>query len=138
MISQFKRSMIGVGIGVISIAAVYFYWQHVTGERDAYRAEAERQRDRAEILVEHQQLQRQRIETLSSALAERERTLDTIDADISASTGTLEPLGERDAEASEWLDSDFPDGIADWVRELQRSGAANGMLQPRGAGASNE
>jgi len=138
MIGQLKRSVIGVGIGVISIAAVYFYWQHVTGERDAYRTEAERQRDRAEILIEHQQLQRQRIKTLSSALAGRERTLDTIDADISANTGALEPLGERDAEADEWLDSDLPDGVVDWVRELQGSGTANALRLPHGTGTPYE
>lgn len=138
MIGQFKRYLIEVVIGVISIATVYFYWQHVTGERDAYQAEAEHQRERAEILIEHQQFQRQRIETLSNALAERERTLNTIDDDIGASTGALEPLGERDVEAREWLDSDLPDGIVDWVRELQRSGAANAVQQSGGSGGSKE
>ncbi|WGI23642.1 hypothetical protein QEN58_09760 [Halomonas alkaliantarctica] len=127
MIGQLKRNLIGVGVGALSIAAVYFYWQHVTSERDAYKAEAEHQRERAEILIEHQQLQRQRINTLSSALAARERTLETIDDDIGASTGALEPLGEQDAKAGDWLDSDLPDGIVDWVRELQRSVNANGM-----------
>lgn len=109
MMGQLKRNLIVVGIGVISIAAVYFYWQHVTGERDAYQAEAERQR----------------IETLSNALAKRERTLETIDDDIGASTGALEPLGEQDAKAGDWLDSGLLDGVVDWVRELQRSGAAH-------------
>ncbi|ELY22300.1 hypothetical protein HALTITAN_0876 [Vreelandella titanicae BH1] len=138
MIGQLKRKLIGVGIGGISIAAVYFYWQHVTGERDAYQAEAEHQRNRAEILIEHQQLQRQRIETLSNALAKRERTLNTIDDDIGASTGALEPLGEQDAKAGDWLDSDLPDGVVDWVRELQRSGNATGVRQSGGSGASNQ
>ena len=120
------------------MAAAYVYWQQVTGERNAYQAEAEHQRERAEILIEHQQLQRQRIETLTNALVERERTLNTIDDDIGASTGALEPLGEKDAKAGDWLDSDLPDGVVDWVRELQRSGAAYGVQQPGGAGTSNE
>lgn len=138
MIGQLKRNLIGVGLGVISLAAVYFYWQHVTGERDAYQAEAEHQLKRAEILIEHQQLQRQRIERLSNALAERERTLDTIDEEIGVSTEALDPLGERDAEAREWLGSNLPDGVVDWVRELQRSGTTSGVQQPRGAGVSNK
>tara|TARA_R110001599_G_scaffold16988_1_gene68304 strand:+ start:2738 stop:3154 length:417 start_codon:yes stop_codon:yes gene_type:complete len=138
MIGLLKRNLIGVGIGIISLASVYFYWQHVTGERDAYQAEAEHLRNRAEILIEHQQLQRQRIERLSNALTEREHTLNTIDYDIGASTGALEPLGEQDAKAGDWLDSDLPDGIVDWVRELQRSGAANGVQQPPGTVTSNQ
>lgn len=83
-------------------------------------------------------MQRQRIETLSKALDERERTLNTIDDDIGASTGALEPLGEQNAKAGDWLDSDLPDGVVDWVRELERSGNANAVQQPGGAGVPNE
>ncbi|UPT53266.1 hypothetical protein [Synechococcus phage Yong-L1-251] len=102
-------------------AVAHLYWQHLIGERDAYQAEAERQRSRAEILQEHQQWQRQQIETLSSAMAERDRTLSAIRDDLSARTSALQSLGESDAEARDWLDSDRPSVITDWVRQLQQS-----------------
>ncbi|MEH6641410.1 hypothetical protein [Vreelandella glaciei] len=121
MIASLKAKAIGLVVGVLALLSAFLYWQHVTTERDAYQAEAERQRDRAEILQERQQWQRQQIETLSSAMAARDRTLSAIRDDISASTSALEQLGERDAEARDWLDSDRPTGITDWVRELQQT-----------------
>ncbi|GEK50913.1 hypothetical protein HVE01_16340 [Vreelandella venusta] len=108
----------GWALGGLALVSAYLYWQHVTTQREAYQAEAERQRERAEILRRHQQFQRQQIETLNDALAERDRALTIIADDIRASTAALQSLGETDAEAREWLDSDLPTGIADWVREL--------------------
>ncbi|CAO1664273.1 Phage lysis regulatory protein, LysB family [Halomonas sp. NYA30] len=133
-----KSKLAGLFIGCLALVSAYLYLQHIITQRDAYQAQAEHQRERAEILIEHQQFQRQRIETLSNVLAARERTLETIDDDIGASTGALEPLGEQDAKAGDWLDSDLPDGVVDWVRELQRSGAANAVQQPPGTGTSNQ
>lgn len=121
MIRSLKSSAVGMVLGGLALLSAYLYWQHVTSQRDDYRAEAERQSARAEILQEHQQWQRQQIETLNTAMAERDRTLTIIADDIRASTSALEGLGETDAEARDWLDDDVPSGVADWVRELQRS-----------------
>lgn len=122
MIASLKAKAIGLVVGGLALLSAFLYWQHITTQRDAYQAEAERQRSRAEILQDHQQWQRQQIETLSSAMAERDRTLSAIRDDISASTSALQSLGESDAEARDWLDGDRPSVITDWVRELQRSG----------------
>jgi hypothetical protein len=138
VIGQLKRNLIGVGIRALSIAAVYFYWQHVTGERDAFQAEAEHQRERAEILQEHQQWQRQQIETLSSTMAERGRLLSAIAEDISASTAALDQLGEQNAEIRAWLDRDLPVGIGDWVRELQRPADGDAVLRPDSTRTPNQ
>ncbi|WP_185856310.1 hypothetical protein [Vreelandella populi] len=138
MIARLKAQSIGLLIGGLTLTAAFFYWQHVTGERDAYRAEAERQRDRAEILLENQQYQRQQIRTLNESLAERDRTLSAIATDISASKAALEQLGERDEEARDWLDSDVPGGIADWVRQLQADGSGDARSLPDSAGAPDK
>lgn len=122
MIGLLKSKAIGVAVGGLALLSAFLYWQHVTTQRDVYRAESERQRDRAEILQEHQQWQRQQIETLNGAMAERDRTLSSIRDDISASTSALQSLGESDAEARDWLDGDRPSVITDWVRELQQIG----------------
>ncbi|MGQ7253964.1 hypothetical protein [Vreelandella titanicae] len=122
MLAKLQSKALGAGVLLLSLVAAYFYWQRVTDQRDAYQAEAERQRDRAEILQEHQRWQRQQIQTLNDALAERDRALTIIADDIRASTAALQQLGESDAEARDWLDSDRPGVITDWVRELQRSG----------------
>lgn len=125
-----KSKLAGLFIGCLALVSAYLYLQHIITQRDAYQAGAEYQRERAEILIEHQQLQRQRIKTLSNALAKRERTLNTIDDDIGASTGALEPLGEQDAKAGDWLDSDLPDGVvelgarASAIRQCQCNAAA--------------
>lgn len=128
----------GWAVGGLALVSAYLYWQHVTAQRDAYQAEAERQRSRAEILREHQQWQRQQIDTLSSAMAARDETLTAIRNDISASTRALEELGERDAEAREWMDSDRPAGISDWVRELQRSSSVEPVRLPDGTRLPND
>nr|WP_241254271.1 hypothetical protein [Halomonas sp. KRD171] len=112
------------------MVSAYLYWQHITTQRDAYQAEAERQRSRAEILQEHQQWQRQQIETLNTAMAERDRKLSAIAEDISASTAALDQLGEQNAEIRAWLDRDLPVGIGDWVRELQRPADGDAVLRP--------
>lgn len=138
MLAKLQSKALGAGVLLLSLAAAYFYWQRVTDQRDAYQAEAERQRSRAEILQEHQQWQRQQFEALSSAMATREETLTAIREDISASTKALEELGESDAEASDWLNSGLPDGVRDWVRELQRSADGDAVLRPRGSGTPNE
>jgi septal ring factor EnvC (AmiA/AmiB activator) len=137
MIASLKAKAIGLMVAALALLSAFLYWQHVTTQRDAYQAEAERQRDRAEILQEHQQWQRQQIETLSSAMAERDRTLSALRDDISASTSALQSLGESDAEARDWLDGDRPGVITDWVRELQRSGTDDVRL-PDSTPASNE
>lgn len=126
MIAALKSKAMGWALGGLALVSAYLYWQHITTQRDAYQAEAERQRARAEILQEHQQWQRQQIETLNAAMAERDRTLAGIADDMRASTAALTRLGETDADAREWLDGDLPSGITDWVRELQ---------SPRGDGA---
>ncbi|UQI42510.1 hypothetical protein [Vreelandella venusta] len=138
MIGALKSRAMGWALGGLALVSAYLYWQHVTTQRDAYQAEAERQRERAEILRRHQQFQRQQIETLNDALAERDRALTIIADDIRASTAALQSLGETDAEAREWLDSDLPTGIADWVRELQQPSAGDGVRLPNGARAPNE
>ncbi|RUR51514.1 hypothetical protein [Vreelandella populi] len=134
MISALKSKAIGVAMGGLALLSAFLYWQHVTLQRDAYRAESERQRERAEILLDSQQYQRQQIRTLNESLAARDRTLATIAEDIRASTMALEQLGERDAQARDWLDSDVPDGVVDWLRELQAGGSDGAGSMPDGAG----
>ena len=138
MIAALKSKAMGWALGGLALASAYLYWQHITTQRDAYQAEAERQRERAEILQEHQQWQRQQIETLNAAMAERDRTLTTIADDMRASTQALQQLGETDAEARDWLDDDLPSGITDWVRELQRSADGGAVLRPNGTRTSNQ
>ncbi|UQI41919.1 hypothetical protein [Vreelandella venusta] len=138
MLANLQSKALSAGVLLLSLVAAYLYWQRVTDQRDAYQAEAERQRERAEILQEHQQWQRQQIETLSDALAERDRALTIIADDIRASTAALQQLGESDAEAREWLDSDLPAGITDWVRGLQRSADGDAVLQPDAAQPPND
>lgn len=138
MLANLQSKALSAGVLLLSLVAAYLYWQRVTDQRDAYQAEVERQRSRAEILQEHQQWQRQQIVTLNDALAERDRALTIIADDIRASTAALQSLGETDAEAREWLDSDLPTGIADWVRELQQPSAGDGVRLPNGARAPNE
>lgn len=137
MIASIKAKAFGLLIGGLALVSAFLYWQNITTQRDAYQAEAERQHERAEILLEHQQWQRQQIETLSSAMADRDRTLSAIRDDISASTSALQSLGESDAEARYWLDGDRPTGITDWVRELQQSGTDDVRL-PDSASAPNQ
>lgn len=116
----------------------YQYTQRVSAERDRAAMQAEHADERAEILKRHQQFQRQQIQTLNDALAERDRALTIIADDIRASTAALERLGETDAEARAWLDSDLPTGIADWVRELQQPSAGDAVRLPDGTRAPNE
>ena len=123
----------GWALGGLALVSAYLYWQHVTSQRDAYQAEAERQQARAEILQELQQWQRQQIETLNAAMAERDRTLATIADDMRASSVALERLGETNAEARDWLDGDRPSVITDWVRELQRSADGDAVPPPGGS-----
>jgi len=116
----------------------YQYTQRVSAERDRAAMQAEHADERAEILKRHQQLQRQQIQTLNDALAERDRILTTITDDMRASTAALERLGEADAESREWLDSDLPAGIADWLRELQQPSAGDAVRLPNGTRAPNQ
>lgn len=132
MLANLQSKALSAGVLLLSLVAAYLYWQHITTQRDAYQAEAERQQVRAEILQEHQQWQRQQIETLNDALAERDRALTIIADDIRASTAALQSLGETDAEAREWLDSDLPSGITDWLRQLQQPSASDGVRLPDG------
>lgn len=124
---------------LIGLSALqYQYTQRVTADRDRAEMQAVHANERAEILRRHQQFQRQQIETLNDALVERDRALTIIADDIRASTAALQQLGESDAEAREWLDSDLPTGIADWVRELQQPSAGDGGRLPNGAQPPNE
>ncbi len=124
---------------LIGLSAFQYQYTHrVAAERDRAEMQAEHANDRAEILKRHQQFQRQQIQTLNSALAERDRALTIIADDIRASTAALQSLGETDAEAREWLDSDLPTGIADWVRELKQPSAGDGVRLPDGTRAPNE
>lgn len=138
MLANLQSKALSAGVLLLSLVAAYLYWQRVTDQRDAYQAEVERQRSRAKILQEHQQWQRQQIETLNDALAERDRALTIIADDIRASTAALQSLGETDAEARDWLDGDLPVGIADWVRELQQPNPGNGVRLPSGAELPND
>jgi len=138
MIGELKSRAMGWALGGLALLSAYLYWQHVTNQRDAYQAEAERQQVRAEILQEHQQWQRQQIETLNAAMAERDRTLASIADDMRASSVALERLGETNAEARDWLDGDRPDVITDWVRELQRSADGDAVQRANGTRAPNQ
>ncbi|MBR2512747.1 MAG: hypothetical protein IKE45_01780 [Halomonas sp.] len=138
MMAALKGRAITLAVGALTLASAYLYWQYVTTQRDAYQAEAERQRDRAEVLQEHQVWQRQQIKALNAAMAERDRTLTIIADDIRASTVALQQLGETDAKARDWLDSDLPTGIVDWVRQLQRPSIGDGVRVPNGAEPPNE
>ena len=115
----------------------YQLLQSADAERDTAVLQAEHAQERAEILQEHQQWQRQQIETLSNAMADRDRTLTAIRDDIRASTSALQSLGESDAEARDWLDGDRPGVITDWVRELQQPGTDDVRL-PDSTPAPNE
>ncbi|MFI2816799.1 hypothetical protein [Vreelandella piezotolerans] len=116
----------------------YQYAQRVSAERDRAVMQAEHADGRAEILKRHQQFQRQQIQTLNAALAERDRALTIIADDMRARTAALERLGETDAESRAWMYSDLPAGIADWLRELQQPSAGDAVRLPRGARAPNE
>ncbi|SES12310.1 hypothetical protein SAMN04487958_107189 [Vreelandella subterranea] len=130
MIASLKAKAVGLVVSGLALASVFFYWQHVIGERDAYQAEAEHQRDRAEILQEHQQWQRQQIKTLNDAMATRDKTLNDIAEDMRASNAALEQLGEQNAEIRDWLDRGVPGGVDDWVRQLQQPTAGDGVRLP--------
>lgn len=130
MIMHLNRKLIGVVVGALAIVAVIYSWQNIISERDAYRFAADHQRFRAEILLDHQQFQREQIKTLNRAMAKREQTLGELADDLSASIVALEQLGEGDEQAREWLDSDLPVGVADWVRELQRTEGLDAMRPP--------
>ncbi|QPI65871.1 hypothetical protein [Vreelandella venusta] len=138
MIGTLKSRAMGGALGGLALVSAYLYWQHVTTQRDAYQAEAERQRERAEILHEHQQWQRQQIETLNAAMSERDQTLTIIADDMRASTVALERLGETNAEARDWLDGNRPTVITDWVRELQHSADGDAEPLPGGTRTPNQ
>lgn len=138
MLANLQSKALSAGVLLLSLVAAYLYWQRVTDQRDAYQAEVERQRSRAKILQEHQQFQRQQIQTLNTALAERDRALTVIADDMRASTAALERLGETDAESRAWMDSDLPAGITDWLRELQHPSARGSVRLPDGTRTPNE
>jgi len=138
MLANLQSKALSAGVLLLSLVAAYLYWQRVTDQRDAYQAEVERQRSRAKILQEHQQFQRQQIQTLNTALAERDRALTVIADDMRANTAALERLGETDAESRAWMDSDLPAGITDWLRELQRTNARDGVRLPDGAASPGD
>ena len=116
----------------------YQYTQRVAAERDRAELQAEHAHARAEILKRHQQFQRQQIQTLNAAMAERERTLAEDANDIRASKTALEELGEVDASTRDWINGDRPSAIDDWVRALQRSTGRDAVLQPNDARAPNQ
>lgn len=123
-----------IGVSVFQ----YQYTQRVAAERDRAEMQAEHANDRAEILKRHQQFHRKQIQTLNDALAERDRALTIIADDIRASTAALQQLGETDAESREWLDSDLPTGIADWLRQLQQPSTGDAVRLPNGAELPDE
>lgn len=123
-----------IGVSVFQ----YQYQQRTAAERDMAVLQTEHEQGRADVLQQHQRWQRQQIRTLNESLAERDRTLDRIASDISASTAALERLGETDADARDWLGDWVPSGIDDWVRQLQRPGAADGVPVPSGTAAPNQ
>lgn len=138
MIASLKAKAIGLLVSGLALVAVFIYWQHLTGERDAYQAEAERQRDRAEILQEHQEWQRQQIQTLNDAMETRGQTLNDIADDMRASNAALEQLGEQNAEIRNWLDRGVPGGVDDWVRELQQTTRGDAVRLPDSTEPSDE
>lgn len=109
---------------------LYQQTQQVSAERDAAVVDAEHAEERAVILREHQQWQRQQIQVLNDALAERDQALSVIADDISASKAALQQLGETDGEARDWLDRDVPTGIDDWLRQLQQPSPGDGVRLP--------
>lgn len=113
----------------------YQLLQSADAERDTAVLQAEHAQERAAILREHQQWQRQQIETLNTALAERDETLTTIANDIRASNAALEQLGEQNAEIRTWLDHDVPSGINSWVRDLQQSTSGDAVRLPNDTGS---
>ncbi|MGO3214782.1 MAG: hypothetical protein ACTIJ4_01630 [Halomonas sp.] len=113
----------------------YQLLQTADAERETAVLQVEHAEQRAAILREHQQWQRQQIKTLNTALAERDQTLTTIANDIRASNAALEQLGEQNAEIRTWLDRDVPSGIDSWVRDLQQSTIGDAVRLPRGAGS---
>ncbi|WP_027967308.1 hypothetical protein [Halomonas halocynthiae] len=134
MIASLKAKAITGGVTALLLVSAYGYWQYITGERDAYQAEAQRQQARADVLQEHQQWQRQQIQVLNDALAERDQALAVIADDISASKAALQQLGETDGEARDWLDRDVPTGIDDWLRQLQQPSPGDGVRLPDDTG----
>ncbi|CAM9358451.1 unnamed protein product [Ectocarpus sp. 12 AP-2014] len=131
-------SVKAAGVLVLIILALGAALVYTSGQRDLATLQAEHEQGRADILQQHQQWQRQQIRALNESLAKRDRTLSAIATDISASTAALEQLGERDAEARDWLDSGLPSGVADWVRELQQQTRTNAVRMPRSPGALNQ
>tara|TARA_R110000824_G_scaffold180013_5_gene360391 strand:+ start:154 stop:573 length:420 start_codon:yes stop_codon:yes gene_type:complete len=113
----------------------YQLLQSADAERDTAVLQAEHAQERAAILREHQQWQRQQIKTLNTALAERDQTLTTIANDIRASNAALEQLGEQNAEIRTWLDRDVPSGIDSWVRDLQQSTIGDAVRLPNDTGS---
>ncbi|MCP1312987.1 MULTISPECIES: hypothetical protein [unclassified Halomonas] len=110
--------------GLIGLLVFQFqYAQRLDAERQLAEAREEHERNRADILLANQRDLRRQNETLNRSLAERDRLLGEIADDMSASRTALEQLGETDADSRTWMDSPLPDGIADWVRQLQ-TGAA--------------
>jgi uncharacterized coiled-coil protein SlyX len=123
-----------IGVSVFQ----YQYTQRVAADRDRAEMQAVHANERAEILQRYQRWQRQQIQALNDALAERDRALTIIADDIRASTAALQSLGESDAEAREWLDGDLPTGITDWLRELQQPSSRGSVRLPDGARTPNE
>ncbi|MGP9696210.1 hypothetical protein ACT3UG_01225 [Halomonas sp. AOP27-A1-34] len=113
----------------------YQLLQTADAERDTATLQAEHAQERAAILREHQQFQRQQIETLNTSLAERDQRLTTIANDIRASNAALEQLGEQNAEIRAWLDRDVPSGIDSWVRDLQQSTIGGAVRLPSATGS---
>lgn len=113
----------------------YQLLQSADAKRETAVLQAEHAQERAAILREHQQWQRQQIKTLNTALAERDQTLTTIANDIRASNAALEQLGEQNAEIRTWLDRDVPSGIDSWVRDLQQSTTGDAVRLPNDTGS---
>ncbi|WP_447556414.1 hypothetical protein [Vreelandella sp. EE22] len=125
--------------GLIALLVFQFqYAQRLGAELQLAEAREEHERSRADILVESQREQRQQNQTLSRSLAERDRLLGEIAADMSASRTALEQLGENDAEARAWMDSLVPVGIADWVRQLQTGATSSAESVPGRSGAPHQ
>lgn len=133
MVASIKSRALAVLLGIALAGSGWLYWQRLTSQRDAAVADAERQRDVVASLQFEQARQRQQLDTLHAALAQRELALAAVERDMRAARVQLDQLGEQDAETRDWLDDGLPGGVADWLRQLQHGADDDANAVPLGA-----
>lgn len=98
--------------------------RHYALALDGAQAQAARDQQRAEILLEHQRYQRRQIESMTVALTEREEQLDRDNELMSLVRQAARNLERDDAETADWADQPVPDAVRDWLRHLSTASAA--------------